>query len=341
MTPPDATGLPPFLGSSGGGEQERPPSSPLPPTVRFEFYTDPLAAFSGTQKKKKNPMGSSTPPSRPFGPAGSPTPRQPPLLPFWQSNFYPNPNLTPPGSCNTPGPPNCNPNLHPPGIPGPPNYYPNSTPSGSHNTPSPAYPNPNITPPGGYKTPYSNPGPPAYGPRSAFRSPHPPSSPHHYSSAGFSANSPSHQRAAMSDGQSSARSYGSSGSWGSFNRSPGGRGSPGGSKDSRSHGRSGGRSFQRPYRSGNASALANPELFAKKSMLIDPWKGLVPMRLDSVALRLDTCPGTDPQDWLPNTISKKLKSADVKSATVSMSGPSLAESLAASFADAVAGEGGI
>lgn len=101
-------------------------------------------------------------------------------------------------------------------------------------------------------------------------------------------------------------------------------------RDARGPGRSGGRNFQR------MSARDHPELFVKKSMITDPWKDLIPVKLDSSGFMADNY--AQPKPWLPKSIStKKQKATDVK-LSIASSGPSLAESLAAAFADAVSGE---
>eukprot|EP00250_Pteridium_aquilinum_P015760 c22747_g2_i1 orf=3-410(-) len=102
-TPPDAPGLPPLTNL-----QQAPPYTPSP---RFEFYTDPLAAFSGSQKKKKTRSSSGSP----FGGApaspGRPAPCHSPHSPVWQPKFANlNPSLPPAGSFSTPRLPNPNPN---------------------------------------------------------------------------------------------------------------------------------------------------------------------------------------------------------------------------------------
>lgn len=393
-TPSDLTGL-----DFPSDPQQPAPCSPSP---RFEFYTDPLAAFSGSQKKKKskNSLGS------PF--RGAPaSPCKSPASPFWQPDFSSlNPNLRPPGNLNTSGLPNPYPNLPPPGsfsTPGPSNpdpnpnhhphhfgmgkFYPGSfnTPNSNPNLNSNSSPHhsrgkftPNSTPPASFSTPgsadfnlyttpqggYGNHGPSVYGPRSAYGSQQPLSvsqmyngggsggpfmntpAPYQYNRGcgGFSGDSPSQHRASsMNDVRSNARSQNSMNSGQSqgsnrsqqvkFMQSPGSTG-----RDNRTPGRSGGRGFQRT--SNEVSAATNPELFAKRSMLLDPWKDLVPVRIESVAFRLNSCTVAGSRDWLPKSVSKGMLSPNAKGVVVSSSGPSLAESLAASFSDAVSGEDG-
>ncbi|KAI5070708.1 hypothetical protein GOP47_0015051 [Adiantum capillus-veneris] len=81
--------------------------------------------------------------------------------------------------------------------------------------------------------------------------------------------------------ESRVQSHGSNRSWGSFKQSPGSsnRGTPG---------KSGGRGFHRFQ--GSYSELAAPQSFAKRSMLEDAWKDIVPARYDSsVASCLNSC----------------------------------------------------
>ncbi|MCO5557645.1 hypothetical protein L7F22_011212 [Adiantum nelumboides] len=314
-------------------DSQQPSAAPSP---RFEFYTDPLAAFSGSQRNKKSRSS-----------VGSGTPREPSPSPFRQPSFAP---PHPPGTgFSTPNAaflgPNSNPspNLTPPGSFSPAKHGSNHQP-GAHMLTTPGHFNtshaysphhpvprgntyPNVTPPGSINAPISsNLGSSAGGLRFA---------PFTYSGtahANFPASSHYNGRGSPSVPDTRAQSHGSQRSWGSFKQSPGSssRGTPG---------KSGGRGFHRLQ--GSYSDLVTSESFAKRSMLEDPWKHLLPVPFDSsVASRLDSCSASSSRDWLPKSIGGMEKSPSLKGVSVLTSGPSLAESLAASFADAVAGEEG-
>ncbi|MCO5561873.1 hypothetical protein L7F22_015498, partial [Adiantum nelumboides] len=313
-------------------DSQQPSAAPSP---RFEFYTDPLAAFSGSQRNKKSrsSVGSVTPPE----PSPSPL-RQPSFAPphppgtgfstpnatFLAPNTKPSPNLTPPGSFS---PAKHGSNHQPsarmlttPGLFNTLHAYSPHHPVPSGNT------YPNLTPPGSINAPISsNLGSSAGGLRFA---------PFTYSGTAPHANSPasSHYkgRGSPSAPDNRVQSHGSQRSWGSFKQSPGSssRGTPG---------KSGARGFHRLQ--GSYSDSVTSESFAKRSMLEDPWKHLLPVPFDSsVASRLDSCSASSSRDWLPKSIGGMEKSPSLKVVSVLASGPSLAESLAASFADAVTGE---
>lgn len=316
--PPDAPGLPSL------SDLQQPPKSPSP---RFEFYTDPLAAFSGSQRNKKSRN------SFDYSFGGAP-PREASASPFTppsrfspsKHNSYHQPNLQgrpQPGMVTAPGHLNPNVNNYPdfnhnatPHV----NLYPSSTPPRCFSTPSPVW--------------QSSPGSSSYGSRSApynhnynhngtiyMNSP----APSYYNGGrgSHSAQSPQRHGGGM---EIYSQSHGSNLSWGSFKQSPGSssRGTPRG-------GRGG-------YRPQGRFSEATPQSYAKRSMLEDPWKDLVPVRIESVAFRLDSCSVSGSRDWLPKTASREKTASITKGLSVSTSGPSLAESLAASFADAVAEE---
>jgi hypothetical protein len=84
--------------------------------------------------------------------------------------------------------------------------------------------------------------------------------------------------------------------------------------------------------------MANPELFAKQSMLADPWKDLVPVQAHiGDFLPKSTAPINDSDN---NRKKLKLSPLPISAATAATAssnggGPSLADSLAASLAEAV------
>ncbi|KAH9315667.1 hypothetical protein KI387_024294 [Taxus chinensis] len=147
-----------------------------------------------------------------------------------------------------------------------------------------------------------------------------------------------------------------SGSCGSLSPSPGSGGS--GVSWSEPHGSSGGRGtpwMNSRGRGGrgrgarvHASAREKPDLFVKKSMVEDPWKNLVPVIMDSLVAtgvgnaRMFRSKGSCSD--VDNLISCRPRSISLKKPKVSQiedifqSGPSIAESLALAFSDAIGEE---
>ncbi|KAI5071958.1 hypothetical protein GOP47_0014209 [Adiantum capillus-veneris] len=337
------------LADEGGGSSvtDSPKSPGLPllhdlqqpsATPRFEFYTDPLAAFRGPQRNKKS---RSEPPSSPLRqPSFAPPPGSTINAAFLTPNSNPNVNSTPPGSFS-PGKhgPNHQPSMRHSGMVATPANFSNSYPYPNHHPAPRGNFHPNSTPPRSFNTPiFSNPASSAGGPRSAPYSYNgtthgnsPAFSDYNVGRGSLSAQSPPWSVGGMNE--SCVQSHGSNRSWGSFKQSPG-------SSNRSTPGKSGGRGFHRFQ--GTYSETGTPESFAKRSMLEDPWKDIVPARYDSsVASRLDSCSFSGSRDWLPKSITRVETSPVSKGVSVSAIGPSLAESLALSFADAVAGEDGV
>ncbi|GLJ40027.1 hypothetical protein SUGI_0819360 [Cryptomeria japonica] len=130
---------------------------------------------------------------------------------------------------------------------------------------------------------------------------------------------------------------GSSGGRGQAWMNPRGRGGRGlGGSPSPNHGRG-----SRVH----ASASERPDLFVKKSMVEDPWKNLVPILMDSLAAtgigNTSTFRSKGSCSDLDNSGSLQPGSSSLKKPKISQikedfqSGPSLAESLALAFSDAI------
>ncbi|KAH7292427.1 hypothetical protein KP509_29G067500 [Ceratopteris richardii] len=357
---PVTSDLPPL--SDVQQQQQQLLSSPAP---RFEFYTDPLAAYGASQRKKsRSSFGSPFSPRPKLSPSPLPHPSfGPPNISGTSAGTFSHSNFVASSSSGTSGiPANMSRNpIHSPSprITSPHGYSP--IPSSNHqsglfsrpwiatNT-SPNYTSPynNHSPnhtsatrgsyhssmmiPGGFTTTLSSShhsNSQSSGHRiistsydqseAVYLTPHVPG--YTGSKGKLSAGSP--QRHPSGSNNSSACYYDKSHSWGSFRQSPG--------SNKATPVRTGGKGFQRPF------GKSIGEILAKRSMLEDPWKDLMPVRIESVAVRLDSCTSSS-HNWLPRSVTRKSGPSHVKGVSVHASGPSLAESLAASFADAVAGE---
>eukprot|EP00249_Psilotum_nudum_P016360 c25784_g2_i1 orf=44-1090(+) len=290
-------------------------------TPRFAFYTDPLATFTGSRKKSF---------PRPPPPVGSPnwTQVSSSATRSGLPGSFESSSITPPRVEQYPShwqPPQFSPIWQP--------SFPNSSPLSANTTSS------------------------GHSPGSGFGSPQASPTSHYYNMGGrfspigpglLSSSCPS-QRHTGSESETKQyseeriRSYGSSpggrggGRWSSLNRSPGGRSSPGGFRDKDSRGVGGPGS--KPFQKNHPSARDHPELFFRKSMLEDPWADLIPVRRENIPSQkrvVNAEPSTADacQSWLPRSITnKKAKGSELRVNLAS--GPSLAESLAASVADAI------
>lgn len=305
-------------------------------TQRFDFYTDPMSAFSGNKRNKASneiPQDISTPPSNSSSPMlqhssylsgpknleTTPSPvnqfqtnysHQNHGSPVGRGGHYSSHQRTPPGRYG-PSP------LHqgtPPGMmygrpssqqitpPGMYASYPNQATPGMY-APPPSYQG---TPPG---PPYSHQGTPPgrYGPRPSHQGMYGP--PSHQgtppgiwnASGGFSSPSPGF-RPRGSPGS------GRGGSPYSNNTSGRGRGGRG----------RGGHDF--------VTAEERPDRFYNKSMVEDPWKFLEPVIWGG---------GTSSKLWLPKSLAKKKARVTEGSPKQITSRGSLAEFLVASFEEAV------
>ncbi|KAJ4963091.1 hypothetical protein NE237_023030 [Protea cynaroides] len=273
-------------------------SSPAVP--RFDFYTDPMAAFSGNKRNSSSssmqtpqnyvsPTSSSGSPMTRFSPSLS-GPRNLDIIPFpahqYHSNYSPN---------------NYNPNQRA--------YEASMGYSGSDSWRSPVgiaspFPGHQRTPPGVWNRSGGRAGYPFHSPRGGgFLSP------------GLGLGSPS---PGLGRGGSPSPSFGR-GSSHQFSNSP----RPG-------SGRGGGRG--RGFH-GVASARENPDMFYNRTMVEDPWMHLTPV------VRISVLPANTQRtpesltSWLPKSIG--LKRARVSEAVIEFnSQSSLAECLAASFEEA-------
>ncbi|KAJ7569293.1 hypothetical protein O6H91_01G070700 [Diphasiastrum complanatum] len=265
-------------------------------TPSFDFYTDPLAAFSGARRKPFTPP----PLSRPSH-AQSPEMAlmRPPWSGYHPQQQYQGPHISPVSSNSSgfhPQQPYQQHQLSPASS--------NSSGASALRPPWPGFPSQHQLSPSGFPSPAAFAGLPMWQPN--FHSPAPPvgasnrssvsglqNSPSFQTPSSFSARpfvgrgtlgSPSQRNAGLGFGESShGYGGGSSGGRGSpridYNRSPSGRGSPwldSGRSSERNLPRSGGGRGQRFAKSTPISARDHPELFYKKSMVEDPWKNLAP-----------------------------------------------------------------
>lgn len=334
-------------------------SSALPGQVesiapqRFDYYTDPMSAFSGNKRGSKASHQISLDYSTPPRPQN--TEMTPPPARQAQNNFSSDQRIY-----QAPVYHNSSPYRDATGIPGPfgtqprtppsvwsssdgtsSNYFPSNSPRGA-NFPSPSFGqggSPNFNPGQGRGPWFSN----SLGPGSGCGGNSGQGRGHWFS------NSPG-----PGSGRGSSPSFGPGGSPG-FNSGPGrgnwfsnslgpGSGSGGGSGLFSGGGRgrwaspgtgpSGGRG-RGSYN--NATAELRPDLYFSKSMVDDPWKLLKP-----VVWRRENIPSLRTLDSVKSWISKPVSSKKAKvaetSSTQASSQPSLAEYLAASFNEAVKDE---
>ncbi|CAN6460112.1 unnamed protein product [Victoria cruziana] len=329
---PDAVGhqlLPsPFSSSENSSAAAASPSFTLPP--RFDYYTDPLGSFSSATNKRKPPRGDSNLQS-PHGFSFDPT------APVAAHGVMGNsPRMQSHGQWRSPMRTN-------PSFEGNPNFD------------SPSYRAPNYgggfhsQPRGVRFSPYPNPSPnfgSGMGSGMGGFSPNSNSSPRGGGS-GYGSFSPNYNsnlslgrgrggfspipNPSFSSGKGSGRGNFSPNQTPNFSSGMGGGRYHGSSPRSVS-GRSGGRIR------GFVSALECPWRFYHKSMMEDPWKGLVPIvgrLLESEPLSNVATPDSL-KSWLPKSVAaKKVKIADDSFELNSQS--SIAECLALSFEDAVSG----
>lgn len=293
------------------------PESHLPSSSQsFNYYTDPMAAYSGNkQRSKVSPQISQDYSSTPQRPRTNEMLSSPSFQPH--INHSTNPRWQ-----------------QPQGQYANPNYAYTSNASQGGNLPCLSLDSQgrgwnNIRPrPGGYHGPgsvgYPSPQPhftsgPAHGlGQGGYPSPRFTNSPSQGSGRGYpspGSGSEPHFRNSMSPGQGAYSRVGpnqSRGQWQANSVSPGpssGRGRGGWSGGGR--GRGGARN--------HVSAEDRPDLFFNKSMVEDPWKFLEPVIWKSTK-----------KQWLPHSISAK-KPKVLESSRQSSPQPSLAEILAASF----------
>ncbi|KAJ7551448.1 hypothetical protein O6H91_06G015800 [Diphasiastrum complanatum] len=317
-------------------------------TPSFDFYTDPLAAFSAARRKSFAPPPSSRPTHAQSPEMGE---MRPPWSGYHLQQQYQGPHISPVSSNSSRFHPQQPYQQHQQHQLSPASS--NSSGASALRPPWPGFPSQHQLSPSGFPSPAAFAGQPIWQP--SFHSPTPPVGTSHRSPVSGMQNSPSFQtpssfsarpldgrgplgspsqRNASLGFRESSHGYGgrSSGGRGSpridYNKSPGGRGSPwldSGRSSERSMPRSGGGRGQRFTKSTPVSARDHPELFYKKSMVEDPWKNLAPKPYPA---------HDDNQSWLPKSInSKKPKSVNFKQQA---SGLSLADSLESAFAAAVA-----
>lgn len=378
-------------------------------TPRFDYYTDPLAAFSGNKRKGRinnNNINNCSSGHSPNGPATgfngtnmisplsnqSPVNNSPPikfyaqqLPPLWQPNFHSGNPQTPVTPFRSPVPGYNSPHV----SSGPQHYnspfeFSNSS-NGSPMSRSPVprfnqIPNQDSYRPhqphsplqhqhqqqhqqqsGSQPRQFGGPGCRGTPLSDHWRSPSatgsPRSEPRGSASPGLS---PGGRGMPWSDTRGSATPGLSSGGrgmpWSDTRGSSGGRGSPWMNSRGRGGRGLGGSPSPNQGRGGsqgrggrvNASARERPDLFVKKSMVEDPWKNLVPvimaskgtMETGNTALRNMEGNRSDadtPQSQQSDPISlKKIKPSEITHTF--QSGPSLAESLALSLAEAMGEE---
>eukprot|EP01018_Ginkgo_biloba_P029368 Gb_08134 [translate_table: standard] len=383
-----------------------PSSSAEPHTPRFDYYTDPLSAFSaskrkGTINRSPNGRGNSlnrfriSPMNHQPSSVNNSSPNHPASQqPIWQPNFHSSNNQSPVTNAQQPI---WQPIFHSDN---------NQTPTTPFGSPVRGYINAHVScgpqyysSPGGFSN-SSNGSPMSVSPVPRFNQtpnqdnfwqqqqqqqlpPQPPqqqsgSQPRQYGrgspwsdpqrspggrgspwsdSRGSSSPSPSPAGRGIpwsdSRGSSSPSPGGRGFSWSDSRGSSGGRGSPWtnprgrggrglGSSPSPNQGRGG---YQGRGSRGHVSARERPDLFVKKSMVADPWKNLMPLLIDSLRTfgSVNTATSNNegnrasadsPVPWEPRSINlKKPKPSEIRDNF--QSGPSLAESLALSLADAV------
>lgn len=268
----------------------------------FNYYTDPMAAYSGNkQRSKVSPQISHDYSSNPQRP--------------WSNEAFPSPSFRPHI--------NHSPNQRmqqPQGQYANPNYAYTSNPPQGGNFPSPS--------PGGYHGPQSfgYPSPQPHftsGPNRGYPSPRFTNSPAHGSGRGYPSpgpgphfrNSPNHGPG--QGGYPNTGPYQGRGQWSGNSMGPG---------PSYGRGRGGGRGRGRGGAHDHASAEHQPDRFYSKSMVEDPWKFLEPVIWKS-----------NKKQWIPHSVSAK-KPRVLESPKQSSSQPSLAEILAASFNEAASDE---
>ncbi|KAA8528365.1 hypothetical protein F0562_035720 [Nyssa sinensis] len=273
-------------------------------TPRFDYYTDPLSAFSGHKRNSnasnQNPSGYFTPPTGPRNPEITPPPAH-------QAQAYYSPDQR---MYQTRAPHySSGPYRSPIGM---------ASPFGAHQgTP------PRVWNGSGGSSSYCF---PSNSPRGG-----------NFPSPGFvQGGSPG-----INSGQGRGPWFSNSPSPGSgYKGSPSpnsgrGRGRWFGSGMSPGSGRSGGRGLGSRDR---VSADLRPDLYYNKSMVEDPWKLLKPViwRRANFAVKSLNTPDSL-KSWLPKSISmKKARVSEASNVSTSKpTGPSLAEYLAASFNDAV------
>ncbi|KAG8377754.1 hypothetical protein BUALT_Bualt08G0065900 [Buddleja alternifolia] len=274
---------------------------------RFDYYTDPMSAFSGSRRNNTAPQVShgqyNTPRSMYPGPTPSPPYQNPPINSPGPRTFQvppPHYNQSPPL-----GRPPGNPPSHWGGPPGnPPSHW-----GGPPGNP----PSHRGGPPGNRPSHW---GGPRGGPHGAFNYNSPPnlSRDGNFTNPGFVQGNSSYVNYGRGRG---GQRYNNN----SYNDSGRGRGRSFGNSMIPGRGPTG-RRESGPRES--VSAEFRPDLYYKKEMLEDPWKGMTP-----VVWKGAKAPDSE-KNWLPKSIStKKAKVSSEGSSQGSISQPSLAEYLAA------------
>lgn len=302
------------LAASGGlsnplveGQNTSTPTQYFSP--RFDFYTDPMAAFSGTRRDNITPHlshsmlprptyqvmtpdsayptpGSNSPDQRIFQVPGAQFNQRLLWRPMELATPSSTPQGNPPNAWGGPGRPFNN--AYPSGRPqgNPPNDW--GGPGGTFN-----YPTPSNMPRG------SNFGNPSFGQEGSY----------YGRGRGQRYNSSSHYESGRGgnrypdSGRGRGRSLSNS-------TSPGSRmgGRRGGSHES-------------------VSAEVRPDLYYRKEMVEDPWKMLTPV------IWKDTHARDADKSWIPKSITMKKAKVSTEFPQTSISQPSLAEYLASSFSD--------
>ncbi|KAK4429169.1 protein SICKLE [Sesamum alatum] len=270
---------------------------------RFDYYTDPMAAFSGSRRRNNTShqvsQGHYNTPPRPVYRGMTPTP------------VYQNPPPNPPGPVYhgmTPTPVYQNPPPNPPGqrIFHPPGAHFSHGPIGSPMEANSPLSRPQGNPPSAWG-----------GSGGAFSYSRPPNLYRggNFSSPGFGGDSPN-----VKYGRGRGQGYNSSSHYDS------GRGR--GRSTANSMSPSSGPSSSRGRGSRDSvSAELRPDLYYSKDMLEDPWKNMTPVVWKGV-------PASDSdKSWLPKSIQTKKAKVSSQASQPSISQQSLAEYLAASFND--------
>ncbi|KAL9172579.1 hypothetical protein ABFS82_03G056800 [Erythranthe guttata] len=291
-------------------ESESASTAPLHHTSqRFDFYTDPMAAFSGSKRRNNiSPQFPqtryNTPPQRPLYEGMLPPPPVyqnthvnapgqrilPVPEPYFNQGSPPHFNQGPPPHFNQGPPPHFNQGPHFNQSPRP-NFYQSPQPH-SNQSPRPHF---NQSPRPNFNQNHVNYATPPNFPRGG----------NNFTSPSFRQGDSSHTNYGRGRGEYNSNSHNNSGR--------GGRGRSQGNRGAGSH--------------NSVSADQRPDLYYRKEMVEDPWKMLTPVIWKGVDAL-----GSD-QSWLPKSIAVKRAKVSPEAAKTSISQQSLAEYLAASFND--------
>ncbi|KAG6434628.1 hypothetical protein SASPL_106266 [Salvia splendens] len=310
-------------------------------TPRFDYYTDPMAAFSGSRRDNITPQVSH---GRPSGPAHQHMPPGPMYRSTAQNQSYQTPGVNYPGQRGGPqgNPPTSwggpmefvgRPQGNPPNVRGGPMEFagpPQGNPPNAWRGPMEFAGRPRGNPPNAWGGPMEFAGRPRGNPPNArggpgialnYASPPNMSRGGHFSNPSFGQED--HPYYGRGRGQNYYSSPHASGHGGSRHPESGrGRGRSFGNSATPGSRMSGGRGGSRE----SVSAEVRPDLYYIKEMVEDPWKMLDPVK------RKDT-PAPENKSWLPKSITMKKAKVSSEVPQTSISQQSLAQYLASSFGD--------